>query len=479
MWAGTPRLVTTWQTQITSFQTRKLTCIPARRPHCRIPQSIQAEIRPKLCDFSSNSGAWRKVDSATTGTNGVYQFNGLAQGYYYVEVEGATLPGGAVQNLEAALAANGTGGAANIGADGSSNYLWGSADTTPTDNNLSTYAKVDFAAPATTDIYSVNYGYTINPMIYGTVWQDMDGSGTRQSGDNGIQATSLVQLRDCGVDGSCAEPGGTISLATTGTDGAYSFKTGLTAGHTYEITVVTAALPNAGTTTWTETAESDSSINQSIVVTLLAGEIDGSHDFGFTQKSTLSIGDKVYYDWNENGVQDAGENEGIHGLTMSLYEDVNGDGLITSGVDALISTTVTNATGAYLFKNNVGSKSYLVLLDEGALPAGTFQTGDPDEVNVCVSCDGRAKVTLAGVDYLNADFGYHPQGVYTFGDTVWKDVNGDGIQSGPQESGLAGITVWLEADLNGDGIWTRAFTTMTDSTGGYLFAVCQRAITGL
>ena len=48
---------------------------------------------------------------------------------------------------------------------------------------------------------------------------------------------------------------------------------------------------------------------------------------------------------------------------------------------------------------------------------------------------------VAGAAYLDADFGYKPDANYAvLGDTVWYDVDGDGLQDAG-EVGIGGVTV--------------------------------------
>ena len=81
---------------------------------------------------------------------------------------------------------------------------------------------------------------------------------------------------------------------------------------------------------------------------------------------------------------------------------------------------------------------------------------------------GSEAVTLAaGQDFLDADFGYVPAtGTAVIGDTVWSDVDGDGLQD-PGEVGIAGVTLTLTGtDENGNPV-SMNITTGTDGT--YLF----------
>ena len=78
----------------------------------------------------------------------------------------------------------------------------------------------------------------------------------------------------------------------------------------------------------------------------------------------------------------------------------------------------------------------------------------------------------AGQAYVQADLGYRASpGTAAIGDTVWVDANGDQVRN-PGEVGLAGITVQLYQDTNGDGLPDGApvATTVTGPGGAYLFS---------
>ncbi len=72
--------------------------------------------------------------------------------------------------------------------------------------------------------------------------------------------------------------------------------------------------------------------------------------------NTGSIGDKVWYDDNENGIQDVGEG-GAENVTVRLYD---------CATDALIAATVTAANGEYHL-NNISAGNYYLKFE---LPSG-------------------------------------------------------------------------------------------------------------
>jgi hypothetical protein len=71
-------------------------------------------------------------------------------------------------------------------------------------------------------------------------------------------------------------------------------------------------------------------------------------DCGNVIKGEGSIGDKVWFDQNENGVMDVTEN-GLQYVPVELWEDVNNNGLIEETGDKLIGSAITNVNGSYGF----------------------------------------------------------------------------------------------------------------------------------
>ncbi|MCC6491944.1 MAG: DUF11 domain-containing protein [Pirellulales bacterium] len=88
----------------------------------------------------------------------------------------------------------------------------------------------------------------------------------------------------------------------------------------------------------------------------------------FTAYNRISLGDRVWSDANNNGQLDGGE-QGISGVKLNLYDDVDGNNQYTPGVDALVATTTTDGTGHYQFADLLAG-AYVVQVD-----AANFQTG--------------------------------------------------------------------------------------------------------
>jgi uncharacterized repeat protein (TIGR01451 family)/fimbrial isopeptide formation D2 family protein len=333
------------------------------------------------------------------------------------------------------------------------------------------------------------------------VWLDENSDGYQDAGEPGIPNVR-VNLYDSNGD--------LFASTVTDTDGGYLF-TELPPG-TYYVDVedgvdgtpyslpfadmtqtTTYTLPDAdfgnqdhGTTTIPTTALTGYS------VTLAAGEINQTADFGYNYSSTDevvndfglgAIGDRVWFDANGDGVQDAGE-PGIPGVWVELFYDSDGDGdysapYTVGGYDSLQQT---DANGNYMF-TDLPPGAYAVRIlplnfNSGQPLNGHTQTGDPDYFGTTGPTQDNQTtmpIILAPGDvFLNADFGYQPPASRnnSVGDTVWFDVNADGLQD-PGEPGIAGVTVTLVRDVAGNGEWSPGdpiiATTTTDENGEYLF----------
>lgn len=396
------------------------------------------------CSSSQNgNGEWQVRRVAVTDSSGFYEFKGLLNGYYYVQVSSGQLPGTVTQTAEANDAQTVTGTLPNTtanGADcGTCNSIWGNSAS-----NLGTGNFNPINSPGET-IAGVNFGYSINPGVYGTVWEDVNANGSKTTGEPMI---SGVTVRLC-ADADCAS---VIATTTTDSAGRYQFGN-LTAGTTYYIKTDTSIAPlNSG---WTQTGESDGSVNNTISFTAVAGTLSGSHDFGFQKTGSYSISGNIYADWDGNGSKAGSGEPGFAGITVRLYDDATG---------VLRATTTTNANGDYSF-GSLPPGDYSVVVVRSGIPTDYVQTGDPDSVK-----DDHTDVTIVDANIINRNFGYQPNGTASIGDTVWRDMNGNGLQSGPTETGIANITAWLEVDLNNTNNWVRVATTSTDSSGSYLFS---------
>ena len=296
------------------------------------------------------------------------------------------------------------------------------------------------------------------------VWLDENSDGVQDAGEAGIPNVE-VELRD--------SESTLLATTVTDSDGGYLF-TGLHAGD-YTVIVDPASMsPGLRNVTYDEdsgTVSPDSTTE----VTFAANTEHMSADFGYnwnpptdvnSGSGTAAIGSRIWIDTDGDGIQDPGE-AGLAGASIVLYGDADGNGVY----DTVVGSTTSDDAGNYIF-DGLTPGPYLVDVNGGAAPAGYAQTGDPDG-----TLDSRTTqpVVLAPGDvYLLANFGYQPTGsAGRIGESVWFDANADGVQDG-SEPGIAGVTVALVKDLDGDGIWDAGepiiATDITDSDGAYEFS---------
>ena len=353
------------------------------------------------------------TETTTTDVNGNYSFDNLPAGEYTISVETDTLP--------------------------PTYILTGDPDSNP--DSTST---VNLPAGGTN--LDQDFGYQDTGLTTGsigdTIYFDTDGSGAQTGGEPGISGVTVSLSGDIDGDGASENVN-----TTTDINGNYLFDN-LPAGD-YTITVNPATLP-AG---MIQTEDPDGGNDNSAFVALAAGEDNTLQDFGYN--GTGSLGDTIFFDANNNGIQESNEG-GIDNVQVELNLDLNGDGIAD-----YTETITTDADGNYLFEE-LPAGEYTITVDTATLPSGMIQSSDPDG-----SLDDMTSYNLSGGENnLNQDFGY--TGTGAIGDTIWNDADGDGAQ-GAGETGLSGVAVSIEADIDGDGISDYTETIVTDSNGNYLF----------
>jgi uncharacterized repeat protein (TIGR01451 family) len=194
-----------------------------------------------------------------------------------------------------------------------------------------------------------------------------------------------------------------------------------------------------------------SAVDAQISVAELVGLTTKKADF--TAISQLSLGDQVWRDVNNNGLFD-GDETGIAGVKINVYQDADGNNQFTPGVDAFVATTTTDAAGKYLF-SGLASGSYIVQVDAMNFEAGqaladlqssnASAAGDPDNdvdgddsgtalagsgvVSAAVTLSGSGEPTNDGDDSNSnrtVDFGF-------FGFDLLLDKSVDMMAASPLE----------------------------------------------
>ncbi|WP_062209017.1 SdrD B-like domain-containing protein [Demequina oxidasica] len=234
-------------------------------------------------------------------------------------------------------------------------------------------------------------------------------------------------------------------------------------------------------------------------------------DVGFSPVPTYELGNRVWWDDNDNGVFDSADESGIAGITVELRD---GSGAAVSDSSGPI-TAVTDSDGEYRFADLVAG-DYRVFVASGELPADIRPGGasvaspndDVDSDNNAVANAGlggfaTGVVTLGGAagpadhnEPVDEDEGDEPGtdirddrsnlsvdlGFTTglrIGNVVWLDEGaGDHENNGlfdADEAGIVGLRVELWRDADADDVFSTAedtfvaFTT-TGAEGTYYFS---------
>jgi len=247
-------------------------------------------------------------------------------------------------------------------------------------------------------------------------------------------------------------------------------------------------------------------------------------DFGFIP--TLSLGNLVWFDIDNDGYFDGGSEIGIAGVTVELYLD-DGNGTF-EGTETLVNTDITDGNGYYLF-NDLQPGSYFLHIPNnpnwtggGPMPLTGFMSSGPDApvpdrsdnndngigtgdtnpspgvtsqiLTLAFDSAPTGESTLSnnpadGPEFrgtsnptdnnsdLTWDFGFYQTEVMSIGNIVWIDdgnttgIANDGLRNG-DELGVDRVTVELYADSDSDGnpdTITPIETAITANGGYYLF----------
>lgn len=196
-------------------------------------------------------------------------------------------------------------------------------------------------------------------------------------------------------------------------------------------------------------------VNKTKWISLAPGENILYQDAGLQPKYG-HIGDLIWRDDNQNGIQDL-EEVGVSGVTLNLLNDL-GD---------LVQSVQTDGTGYYQF-NHVNPGTYSV---EIQIPANHTLTSknsgdvDKDSDFDLVTFESNQFEILPGESIDTIDGGLIP-GPSSIGDYVWLDANRNGLQD-IDEVGIKDVTITLYQLHQND--WQLVSTTQTDELGHFEF----------
>jgi len=242
----------------------------------------------------------------------------------------------------------------------------------------------------------VDFGDQHLGTISGVAFQDVNGSGARDVGEDGIGGITVILS------------GGMTT--TTSVDGSYSFSD--VAVGTYTVT--------------TDVPVGFVRTTLGVVQVTLTGRGSAVARFGFRGQGTVS--GVAFDDTDGDGVREPGE-VGIGGVTVTLQSLIGG----------LDRTVVTDEGGFYAFED-VSEGSYDVLAYS---PAG-FVATTPSSARVLITAGGSASV----------NFGFQGEG--TISGVAFNDINGNGVRD-TGEVGIGGIAISVDGLLAvtlGDGSYS-------------------------
>ena len=363
------------------------------------------------------------VRSTTTDANGIYGFSNLTPGSYYVMFfppSGYTI----------------------------SPKSQGSDVAKDSDPDPSTRQTASFTLTPGQNNTTLDAGMYVTPASIGDkVWLDVNRNGIQDSGENGIPNIT-VKLYD--------HTNTLVETSTTDVNGNYDFSNLAPGTYSVEFTAPSGCTisPKLQGSDVSKDSDPDPVAGKTASITLTAGQHNTSVDAGM-YVTPATLGDKVWFDVNRNGIQEAGEN-GFANITVSLHDNSN----------VLIGTTTTDTNGFYGFANLApGSYSVIFTAPLGYSISPKLQGNDVSKDSDPDPSTGKtAIVTLtAGQNNTSVDAGIYVT-PSSLGDRVWLDNNENGKQDA-QEPGVKGITIELHSAANN----SLLSSTVTDSLGEYHF----------
>lgn len=368
----------------------------------------------QLLDQSGNI-----VGTTQTNANGLYEFTGLRAGTYtIVEVQ----PNGHVDAGETVGKVDGrTTGSSTI------------------NDRFSGITLVSGQSGA-----SYDFCENIPAEVCGTVYHDRNNNGKQDAGEEGIAGARIV-LKDLN--------GNIISEKLTDANGDYCFKDLIPGEYCISEIQPTGYLDGIDSIGKVNGVRIGTGTNDAVCNLILKGGEKGV-DYDFGEIRAAEICGTVYFDRNNNGVQDTGE-EGIAG-TRVVLKDVNG---------IVISEKFTDAKGEYCFKDLIPGEYCITETQPASYLDGIDSVGKVNGNNVGLGTNDQVcKITLTSGQ---------KGGEYNFGEIRPASIAGytlqdsDGncrFEASKGDKPIVGTTIQL-LDANGNIL----ATTKTGADGGYKF----------
>ena len=352
------------------------------------------------------------IRELTTDANGYYLFDLLLPGGYQVQFDISDLPPGCAFTLP------------NAGGD----------DAADSDTDLDGNTPcIDLEAGERN--HTIDAGVLPLAKLGDTVWEDCNGDGILNNGEQGIAG---IRVEVYGADNVL------VKMTTTDSNGKYIVD-GLYPGDYYVKFVIGdyefTMSGIGGDSTEDSDVDDSNGPGTTTLVNLSAGECDiSSFDAGLYK--CVRIGELVWLDYNENDVWDSFEN-GINGLKVELYKFIDGSWNYYDYTYTGHKPGTPSDDGYFKFCVAPG-RYYLKFLNPPAtlVPAvsnfGINESVDSDVTGAFGPGTTSEIVLACGQERCDIGAGYYKMG--SIGDNVWMDTNNNGMRE-TSEQGIKDVIV--------------------------------------
>jgi len=394
-----------------------------------------AGINVQLCgDLDDNDGTPETCRVETTNANGGYLFgDGFLADGVTADPSDTGLPGTTGTEDYTVTILNPPAGAANTA-----------------DPDGLTPSVAQLTLPSGISNTDQDFGYVVLSSIAGSVWLDEDLDGILDIEETGITGVQVRLIRE----------GVVVATTVADANGDYGFPDVVPGEYTVDVV--------DGSGTPLENLQNTAGPNgiDPRPLTVPPGTEIEDVDFGYIPNTnTGAIGDRVWFDADQDGIQDPGE-AGIEGVILNLLDSTG----------ATVATATTNANGDYLFTDVAFAEDYVVSIPTGQLVLDGFTpTVGPQSEGGFVG--NPVNLTATSSVITDIDFGFQAAGSNTIVDSFWVDSDRDGLRDLDEEP-IANVSVTLFNDVNNDGIADDAdgdgqpdvvATTLSDENGQVSF----------
>ncbi|MGB4958213.1 MAG: SdrD B-like domain-containing protein, partial [Saprospiraceae bacterium] len=296
---------------------------------------------------------------------------------------------------------------------------------------------------------NIDIGVFRQGQIGDLTWIDLNGNGVQDAAEPGLEGIGILLS---GYNGWGLPVSQTVQSDVNGKYTFASLDPGI-----YQVTFqtngdYTFSHPNQGSD---DLLDSDAISGSVTNIVIQSGEEIHHVDAGYYRFSI--IGDRVWEDYNANGIQDPGDTgitnvsvqiAGVDGIGMPYFDKIN-----------------TDSNGRYRFDSIPPGLYHMTFYRLQGYQWTAANQGNDDALD-SDAIDGEIHQILvkSGTEIVDLDAGLYRYG--TLGDFVWADSNGNGLQEA-NELGIVGVKVLLKG-VDGTG-YAILDSTLTNNAGKYIF----------